>query len=148
MTRRVRADGVAYREAMICPKCQNAMRTFDKNGVHIDQCESCHGIFLDRGELEQIVSAESNFYSGSPAPPPYQPEPSGHDHGQGEHVGPGHEDSPRPYRGSPDSPRPYRGGHEDSPRPYRGGYADSPRPYGEHRGCGRRRESFLEQLFG
>ncbi|MFD2467047.1 TFIIB-type zinc ribbon-containing protein [Amycolatopsis silviterrae] len=92
---------------MICPKCQNMMRTVDKNGVHIEQCDGCRGIFLDRGELEQIAGAESAFYR---QPPPY-----GAPHGR------------------PDSPRPYQGGYSDSPRPYRGGHADSPRPYGGHR---------------
>jgi hypothetical protein len=44
-----------------------------------------------------------------------------------------------------DSPRGYR----DSPRGYQGGgYHDSPRGYhGGHGGHGRRRKSFLENLF-
>lgn len=114
---------------MICPKCQNQMRTVAKNGVHIDQCDGCRGIFLDRGELEAIVGAESSFYGHQP--PPYQ---GGH----------GRPDSPRPYRGGyPDSPKAYRGGYPDSPRPHRG-YSDSPRPYGGH---GHRKRSFLENLF-
>jgi Zn-finger nucleic acid-binding protein len=25
--------------------------------VHVDYCSSCHGIFLDRGELEQAIEA-------------------------------------------------------------------------------------------
>ncbi|MEA5361805.1 zf-TFIIB domain-containing protein [Amycolatopsis sp., V23-08] len=118
---------------MICPKCQNQMRTVDKNGVHIDQCEGCRGIFLDRGELEAISGAESSFYGQ--APPPYgAPVPQ---YGRG--------DSPRPYRGGhPDSPKGYRGGgYSDSPRPHRGGYSDSPRPYGH----GHRKRGFLENLF-
>ena len=122
---------------MICPKCQNAMRTFDKSGIHIDQCEACQGIFLDRGELEQITNAENAFYGGGGAPPPYQP---GAAHG-----------GPAPQHGHADSPRPYRGGYADSPRGYRGGYADSPRPYGGHHGGhghSGRRKSFLDQLFG
>ena len=53
---------------MICPKCQNQMRTVDKNGVHIDQCEGCRGIFLDRGELEQIAGAEQSYYAAGPPP--------------------------------------------------------------------------------
>ncbi|GHE98387.1 transcriptional regulator [Amycolatopsis deserti] len=117
------------------------MRTVNKNGIHIEQCDGCRGIFLDRGELEQIVGAESAYYGGpaaAAAPPPYQ--------GAG-HTAP-YRDSPRPYGGHGDSPRPYRGGHgySDSPRPYQGGgyYSDSPRPYG-HRG--HRKRSFLEQLF-
>ncbi|WP_285490087.1 zf-TFIIB domain-containing protein [Amycolatopsis taiwanensis] len=111
---------------MICPKCQNVMRTVDKNGVHIEQCDGCRGIFLDRGELEQIAGAERAYYG---SPPPYR--------GEMPHYG----DSPRPYRGGHgDSPRPYRGGYRDSPRPY---YDDSPRPY-QH---GRRKRGFLENLF-
>ena len=32
-----------------CPKCRGLMRTYDRNGVHIEQCENCRGIFLDFG---------------------------------------------------------------------------------------------------
>jgi len=116
------------------------MRTVDKNGVHIDQCEGCRGIFLDRGELEAIAGAESSFYGQQP--PPYQ---------GGGPVHHGRSDSPRPYRGGggyPDSPKGYRGGgYADSPKGYRGGgYSDSPRPYG-HGGQGHRKRGFLENLF-
>ncbi|WP_326945838.1 MULTISPECIES: TFIIB-type zinc ribbon-containing protein [unclassified Amycolatopsis] len=120
---------------MICPKCQNQMRTVDKNGVHIDQCEGCRGIFLDRGELEAIAGAETSFYGGQ-QPPPYG----------GAAPQYGRSDSPRPYRGGgyPDSPKGYRGGgYSDSPRPHRGGYSDSPRPHGH----GHRKRGFLENLF-
>jgi Zn-finger nucleic acid-binding protein len=122
------------------------MKTVDKAGVHIDQCEGCRGIFLDRGELEQIAGAEGAYYSNQAAPPyredvrysrPDSPHP---------YRG-GHGDSPKPYRGGHgDSPHPYRGGHGDSPKPYRGGhgYADSPGPY---RHGGQRKRSFLENLF-
>lgn len=116
------------------------MRTVDKNGIHIDQCDGCRGIFLDRGELEAIVGAESSFY-GRQQPPPYQG-----GHGRPDSPRPyrgGHPDSPKAYRGGyPDSPRPHRGGYPDSPRPHRG-YPDSPRPYGQ----GHRKRSFLENLF-
>jgi Zn-finger nucleic acid-binding protein len=46
---------------MICPKCKGPMRTHKRNGVTIEQCRKCHGIFLDRGELEQLLGAESSF---------------------------------------------------------------------------------------
>ena len=42
-----------------CPKCHGRMRTVDRQGVHIEQCENCRGIFLDHGELEQMLSAEA-----------------------------------------------------------------------------------------
>jgi Zn-finger nucleic acid-binding protein len=101
-------------------------------GIHIDQCESCRGIFLDRGELEQIVGAEQRYASAPP--PPYQSDPG--------YRG-GRRDSPSGYRGG-------HGGYRDSPSGYggHGGYRDSPHGYGGHGGHGRRkRRSFLEELF-
>lgn len=95
------------------------MQTFSRQGIHIEQCSGCGGIFLDRGELEQIVLAEQRHYG---APPPYA----------------GHSDSPPPYQqGYRDSPPPY--GHA----PHGGHYRDSPPPYGGRR----HRRSFLEELF-
>jgi Zn-finger nucleic acid-binding protein len=46
---------------LICLKCRGAMRTYKRNGITIDQCTVCHGIFLDRGELERLISAESTY---------------------------------------------------------------------------------------
>lgn len=43
---------------LTCPKCRGEMRTYERNGILIDQCEDCRGIFLDRGELEQLLDAE------------------------------------------------------------------------------------------
>jgi Zn-finger nucleic acid-binding protein len=53
---------------LICPKCQALMRTYERSGVHVDQCTDCRGIFLDRGELERLVDAEQGWqrsHSGS-----------------------------------------------------------------------------------
>ena len=46
---------------LTCPKCQAPMRTYERNGIHIDQCTECRGIFLDRGELELLLDAESAY---------------------------------------------------------------------------------------
>ena len=43
---------------LTCPKCQGAMRSYERSGVTVDQCTECRGIFLDRGELEKLVDAE------------------------------------------------------------------------------------------
>lgn len=40
------------------------MRTYERNGIHVDQCSECRGLFLDRGELEHLVQAEGSFYGG------------------------------------------------------------------------------------
>jgi Zn-finger nucleic acid-binding protein len=45
------------------------MRTYDRAGVHIEQCDKCHGIFLDYGELEAVSRAESQWSSPPPPPP-------------------------------------------------------------------------------
>jgi Zn-finger nucleic acid-binding protein len=46
---------------LTCPKCKGPMRTYARNGITIDQCTVCHGIFLDRGELERLITAESSY---------------------------------------------------------------------------------------
>ena len=46
---------------LICLKCQSPMRTYKRNGITIDQCTVCHGIFLDRGELERLIGIESTY---------------------------------------------------------------------------------------
>jgi hypothetical protein len=55
--------------SMICPKCQGLMRSYERNGVTVDQCTECRGLFLDRGELEHLIDAESRFNGAPPAPP-------------------------------------------------------------------------------
>ena len=69
------------------------MRPYERNGVVIDQCTGCRGIFLDRGELESLIGAESSFYAAqSSAPgftqPQYQDrrdsQRGGHDSGHGD----------------------------------------------------------------
>jgi hypothetical protein len=52
------------------------MLSLQRFGVTIDQCTGCGGIFLDRGELEQLAEAEAKFYA-APQPPaqPYNPPP-------------------------------------------------------------------------
>lgn len=120
------------------------MQTVDRRGIHIEQCQGCRGIFLDRGELEQIANAEKSHYAAPAAPgtpPQYAPPP----------VAPGH--APPPPAGYP-APQPGygqpaygHGGYRDSPPPYgHGGYRDSPPPYGH--GGHKRRKGFMEELFG
>ena len=50
---------------MKCPVCDIEMRVSDREGVEIDHCPQCRGVWLDRGELEKIVArAESQEYGG------------------------------------------------------------------------------------
>lgn len=49
-------------QSLTCPKCGGAMRSYERNGVTVDQCTECRGIFLDRGELERLIDAENSHY--------------------------------------------------------------------------------------
>ncbi len=61
---------------LVCPKCGAGMRTYERNGIHVDQCTSCRGVFLDRGELEHLIDAEQTFYKPAPSQPmPTQGQP-------------------------------------------------------------------------
>lgn len=42
------------------------MRAYERNGITIDQCADCRGIFLDRGELDRLIDAEGAHYQSSP----------------------------------------------------------------------------------
>lgn len=41
------------------------MTSYERNGVTIDQCTGCRGIFLDRGELERLADAEGAYYKAA-----------------------------------------------------------------------------------
>ncbi|SBT49654.1 TFIIB-type zinc ribbon-containing protein [Micromonospora auratinigra] len=81
---------------LTCPKCHGDMRQYERSGVIIDQCGECRGIFLDRGELEKLFEAESNWnrQHGTPqqaapaaaggfTPPPPPPPPPAAPHHPG-----------------------------------------------------------------
>ena len=42
---------------MKCPRCESTMLDeMDRDGITIDRCKSCRGIWLDRGELEKLIA--------------------------------------------------------------------------------------------
>ncbi len=55
---------------LVCPKCQAAMRSYERSGITVDQCSECRGIFLDRGELEKLLDAEAGAMG------PREPDPA------------------------------------------------------------------------
>lgn len=40
---------------MNCPVCNITLVMSDKQGVEIDYCPKCRGVWLDRGELDKII---------------------------------------------------------------------------------------------
>ena len=74
---------------LTCPKCHGPMRTYERNGVHVDQCTECRGIFLDRGELERLIDAETAWHDGGRSTPTSASR-AGSGHSTGGHGGGGH----------------------------------------------------------
>jgi Zn-finger nucleic acid-binding protein len=122
---------------LTCPKCHGTMRTYERNGVHVDQCTDCRGIFLDRGELDRLIDAENDWHGSAPAAEPDRSRDSSHersDHrtsGSGAGLGSVVGEVLRQVQGSKSS------SHHESD------YYDSDR-YGKKR----KKESFLGDLFG
>ena len=47
---------------MKCPVCKDVtLLMSEKQGVEIDYCPECRGIWLDRGELENLISKEQSY---------------------------------------------------------------------------------------
>jgi uncharacterized protein len=44
-----------------CPGCGGQLVQLDRSGVHIDACRQCRGVWLDRGELDQILQRERSY---------------------------------------------------------------------------------------
>ena len=40
---------------MVCPKCGAKLQEVDLDGVKVDQCGGCGGIFFDKGEVELLT---------------------------------------------------------------------------------------------
>ena len=40
---------------MNCPHCNVTLSVSERQGVEIDHCPECRGVWLDRGELDKIV---------------------------------------------------------------------------------------------
>lgn len=67
---------------MLCPVCHVGLQMTDRQGVEIDYCPQCRGVWLDRGELDKIIdrsTAPAEPRSISVAQPSYRPDrDSGH----------------------------------------------------------------------
>lgn len=100
---------------MACPVDGATLTMSERQGIEIDYCPTCRGVWLDRGELDKIIERSA----AESAPPPVAPQaPRGV-----ETVRP-----PQPFYGDDD-----------------GRYRQSGQGYSH--GHGRRRKSFLEDLF-
>ncbi len=128
------------------------MRTYERNGVHVDQCTDCRGIFLDRGELERLVDAENSWHGAAGAQQPRPaPQPQ---HGQQQHGQQQHQPYGQPQHGA-QYPAAAGGaglgavvnevlGAVSRGSSHGSGHSSSHGSYGHKK----RKESFLSDLFG
>jgi Zn-finger nucleic acid-binding protein len=56
---------------MHCPVCQNVSLVMsERQGIEIDYCPQCRGVWLDRGELDKILDrSQGATASAAPATP-------------------------------------------------------------------------------
>ncbi|WNH53144.1 zf-TFIIB domain-containing protein [Stenotrophomonas oahuensis] len=63
---------------MQCPVCTTqALVMSERQGIEIDYCPQCRGVWLDRGELDKIIERSAAASAPAPvraAPPPPPPE--------------------------------------------------------------------------
>ena len=51
---------------MKCPKCNQPLVMSERQGVEIDYCPECRGVWLDRGELDKILERSTANESRRP----------------------------------------------------------------------------------
>ncbi len=49
---------------MKCPVCSIELKMADRQGVEIDYCPQCRGVWLDRGELDKIIERSATAMPG------------------------------------------------------------------------------------
>ena len=54
---------------MLCPIDQTALVMTDRQGVEIDYCPKCRGVWLDRGELDKIIERSGELNAPATAQP-------------------------------------------------------------------------------
>ncbi len=108
--------------AMQCPVCQVDLMIADRQGIEIDYCPKCRGVWLDRGELDKLIERSAAMFTQQPKeepPPSYAPAPPPQYTQQA---------PPPQYNQAPQ----HHAGHDDR---------------GHHGHQKRKRKSFLQEMF-
>lgn len=59
---------------MPCPVCRVALVMSERQGVEIDYCPQCRGVWLDRGELDKIIERGASDAPPQPVQRPSAPD--------------------------------------------------------------------------
>jgi uncharacterized protein len=74
---------------MKCPACSTDLLLSERQGIEIDYCPACRGVWLDRGELDKIIERSSALESPRSRPveyhQEYRKEESHHGHHDDDH---------------------------------------------------------------
>lgn len=55
---------------MLCPKCHDqVLVVVDRDGIEIDYCGGCRGVWLDRGELDKLIMRVADASASADAHP-------------------------------------------------------------------------------
>ena len=71
---------------MPCPVCKVPLVMSDRQGVEIDYCPQCRGVWLDRGELDKIIERSRPVET----PAPLRADPNQGYAGRGDSYGRSH----------------------------------------------------------
>lgn len=77
--------------AMPCPVCRVPLVMSDRQGIEIDYCPQCRGVWLDRGELDKIIDRSVAPVPSAP-PPQAAPQAPYPQQGYGHQPHYGHKD--------------------------------------------------------
>ena len=113
---------------MKCPICiTSELKMAERQGVEIDYCPDCRGIWLDRGELDKIIERSYTQASSQPQTVPQQQVAS---QSQYQHGG---------------DNNPFYKKHHDEHNSY---YSKHDKHYNEHSGQGQHhKKSWLSEIF-
>lgn len=48
---------------MNCPNCNEILVMTERQGIEIDYCPKCRGVWLDKGELDKIIERSASLAS-------------------------------------------------------------------------------------
>lgn len=89
------ASALGQGHGLLCPACKVDLVMSERQGIEIDYCPKCRGVWLDRGELDKIIERNASEDIRSPRTPQSAPQgqpypPQGYDGGHGSGHGGGH----------------------------------------------------------
>lgn len=57
-------DDLQAASTLICPRCGQGLQEKVEQGVRIDECPGCGGIWLDKGEFDVLAEHETSSWFG------------------------------------------------------------------------------------